>query len=45
MTEEDLQELFIKVKRLKNDILFEEPCPIYDNVDDDLVSFWISNDK
>lgn len=45
MTDKDLEELYKKVQQLKIDILFEEPCPIYDGVDEDWVDYWSSIDK
>lgn len=35
MTEEDYKKLQERVLKVKMDILFEEPCPLYENDDDD----------
>ena len=34
MTEEDFKELQEKVKELRVALLFEEPCPLYDEDED-----------
>ena len=36
MTEEDYQKLQEKVRELKMKYLFEEPCPLYEEVEDEL---------
>ena len=36
MTEEDCKELQEKIKELRIALLFEEPCPLYEEVEDDL---------
>jgi hypothetical protein len=35
MTEEDLEGLYKRVLKLKMDELFEEPCPLYEDDEDD----------
>ena len=35
MTEEDFKELQEKVKDLRVALLFEEPCPLYEDEDED----------
>jgi|TARA_Y100000015_G_C2379868_1_gene84435 uncharacterized protein YlaN (UPF0358 family) len=34
MSEEDLKELQARVKHLRMQMLFEEPCPLYEEVED-----------
>lgn len=34
MTEEDYQELTQKIKELRLALLFEEPCPLYEELED-----------
>ena len=34
MTEEDYEELQEKVKELRMALLFEEPCPLYEEIED-----------
>jgi len=36
MTEEDYQQLQERVQELKMQYLFEEPCPLYEEDDDDI---------
>jgi len=36
MTEEDYRELQERVKELRMELLFEEPCPLYEEVEDEL---------
>jgi len=36
MTEEDYQKLQERVKELRMVLLFEEPCPLYEEVEDEL---------
>ena len=36
MTEEDYEQLQEKVKELRMELLFEEPCPLYEEVEDEL---------
>ena len=40
MEEEDFKELQERVARMKADVLFEEPCPIYEADADDWDDFW-----
>ena len=40
-----LPDLNEKVKRMKTDILMEEPCPIYEAVEGDWEDFWYNEDK
>jgi|TARA_A100001234_G_scaffold93200_1_gene82174 hypothetical protein len=34
MTEEDYQELLERIKELRLALLFEEPCPLYEEFED-----------
>jgi len=34
MTEEDYEELLEQVKELRMALLFEEPCPLYEELED-----------
>ena len=43
MEEEDFKKLTMKALKMKNDILMEEPCPIYEN--DNEEDYWIDKDK
>ena len=36
MTEEDYEQLQERVKELRMELLFEEPCPLYEEVEDEL---------
>ena len=36
MSEEDYREIQEKVKELRMALLFEEPCPLYEEVEDEL---------
>ena len=36
MSEEDYKDLQEKVKELRMALLFEEPCPLYEEVEDEL---------
>jgi hypothetical protein len=40
LTDEDLCELQKRIARMKADILFEEPCPIYEAGEDEWDDFW-----
>ena len=40
-----LPEINSRVKKMKNEILMEEPCPIYDASEEDLEDFWKNEDK
>lgn len=44
MNEEDLKELSKRARRMKSDILFEEPCPIYEADEADWEDFWYNED-
>jgi hypothetical protein len=39
-TDKELQELYKRVARIKADVLFEEPCPIYEADEEDWDDFW-----
>ena len=39
-----IDELLKRVSRMKNDLLFEEPCPIYEADDWDWDDFWHHRD-
>mgnify|MGYP000883819332 FL=1 len=45
MSEEDYRELAELARKMKNDVLMEEPCPIYEGDEEDWDDFWYSNDK
>ena len=45
MTEEELKKLAEAAKKMKNDILMEEPCPIYEADEVDWADFWYNEDK
>ena len=45
ITEEDFKDLQRKVVRMKSDILFEEPCPIYEGDSEDWDDFWYGEDE
>jgi len=45
MTEEELKELTMRALKMKNAILMEEPCPIYEADEDDWEDFWYNEDK
>jgi hypothetical protein len=34
MTEEDYEQLLERVKELRMTLLFEEPCPLYEEIED-----------
>jgi hypothetical protein len=40
-----LPEINVRVKKMKNDILMEEPCPIYEADEKDWEDFWYNEDK
>jgi len=40
MDEEDFKELSEKAHKMKMDVLFEEPCPIYEADEKDWDDFW-----
>ena len=42
---EDLKRLAQKAHRMKMDVLFEEPCPIYEADEEDWEDFWYNEDK
>jgi|TARA_Y100000289_G_C3807183_1_gene91961 hypothetical protein len=44
MDEEDLKQLSQKAKEMKNRILMEEPCPIYEGDAEDWEDFWYNED-
>ena len=45
MDEEDLKQLSLKAKQMKNRILMEEPCPIYEGDAEDWEDFWYNEDS
>lgn len=45
LTNKDEQQLRERVAKLKNDILMEEPCPIYEATDEDWEDFWHNEDN
>lgn len=45
MSEEDYRELAELARKMKNDVLMEEPCPIYEGNEEDWDDFWYNNDK
>jgi len=45
MTEEDFKKLQKRALKMKNDVLMEEPCPIYEADEDDWEDFWYNEDK
>ena len=45
MTEEDFKELQKRALKMKNDVLMEEPCPIYEADEDEWEDFWYNEDK
>ena len=45
MEEDDFKELRRKCARMKADILFEEPCPIYEATEEDWNDFWYNYDE
>jgi len=42
---EDLKKLAKKAHRMKVDMLFEEPCPIYEADEKDWEDFWYGSDE
>jgi len=42
---EDLKKLVEKAHRMKVDMLFEEPCPIYEADEKDWEDFWYGSDE
>lgn len=45
MDDIDYKELQKRCARMKADILFEEPCPIYEADEDDWDDFWYNEDS
>ena len=45
MSEEDYRELAELARKMKNDVLMQEPCPIYDGDEEGWDDFWYNNDK
>jgi hypothetical protein len=41
---EDLKRLMERARRMKNDVLMEEPCPIYEADEEDWDDFWYNED-
>ena len=41
----EIKKLLERVRRMKNDTLFEEPCPIYEADVDDWEDFWYSSES
>jgi hypothetical protein len=44
MDEDDYRKLRERVAKAKNDLLMEEPCPIYEATDEDWDDFWYNED-
>lgn len=44
-TDIDKEILKRRVARVKNDMLMEEPCPIYEADDDDWYDFWYGEEN
>jgi len=44
LTEEQERQLRERVARAKNDLLMEEPCPIYEATEKDWEDFWYNED-
>lgn len=40
-----IDDLMQMARKMKNDILMEEPCPIYDGDAEDWEDFWYNEDK
>lgn len=45
MTEDQERTLRERIAKSKNDLLMEEPCPIYEAIDEDLNDFWYYEDN
>jgi hypothetical protein len=45
MTEEQERTLRERIAKSKNDLLMEEPCPIYEAIDEDWNDFWYYEDN
>jgi hypothetical protein len=45
LTNKDEQKLRERVAQSKNDLLMEEPCPIYEATDEDWEDFWYNEDN
>lgn len=45
MEEDDYQTLKDRVAKAKNDLLMEEPCPIYEATDEDWENFWYEEES
>jgi len=45
MEEDQFKDLLKKCARMKADLLFEEPCPIYEADKDDWDDFWCNYDE
>ena len=45
MEEDDYKKLRERVARAKNDLLMEEPCPIYEADENDWDDFWYNEDN
>ena len=41
----ELKKLSEKARRMKVDMLFEEPCPIYEASEEEWEDFWYNEDK
>lgn len=41
---EDLKGLVERARRMKNNVLMEEPCPIYEADEEDWDDFWCNED-
>lgn len=40
-----MQILQARIAKIKNEVLMEEPCPIYEANEDDWDDFWYNEDK
>lgn len=45
MSEEDYKKLAELARKMKNDVLMEEPCPIYEGNEEDWDDFWYDENK
>lgn len=44
LTKEEEKQLRRRVAKVKNDLLMEEPCPIYEATEEDWEDFWYNED-
>ena len=45
MDEDEYKKLRERVAKAKNDLLMEEPCPIYEATDEDWENFWYEEEN